>query len=114
MNDTIEPRVALGVALLDKTLADWDERIDLEQLNLRDTCDCILGQEFYSHPDAEFDAFGNSPFDIGLRELFADERNPGRAAIAHGFDAADALSLTEYDELTAEWIRVIEARRSAS
>ena len=46
MSDTIKARVARGVALLDRTLADWGERIDLDRLNLASPCNCILGQEF--------------------------------------------------------------------
>lgn len=54
-------------------------------------------------------AFGS--YDKGLRHLF-DPMLPGSPqiddlAIWHGFDAV----ADEYDELTAEWVRVIKAER---
>ena len=122
MTDSIETRVARGVALLDRTLADWDERIDLERLNLENTCDCILGQEFARHPDvdlAEHDGwFEVTPFDIGVRELFSEQyfADPELAARAHGFNAIGKPGHTvkEFQALTAEWRRVVLARRGGA
>jgi hypothetical protein len=113
---TIPERVARGAALLDKTLADWDERIDLDQLNLASECNCILGQEFTGHPRVDpYDSWDRTPFAIGMNELFANEEKRDLAAIGHGFDSriGDGAE-TEYAALTAEWRRVILARRAGS
>jgi hypothetical protein len=123
MTDTIETRVAQGVALLDEKLPGWDERIDLDNLELDNTCNCILGQEFCHHPDVDMEDDGNdegwpaaSPFDIGVRELFDAVRftNPEHAARSHGFDASSPSMPGEFDTLTAEWKRVILARRAVT
>lgn len=116
MPEPITERVAQGAALLDEKLPGWHERIDVGRLDLGDTCDCILGQEFASHPDVDVDNdwSGTSPFDIGVRELFAAPwyASAGQAE-AHGFDAIGKLGrMAEVDALTAEWRRVILARRS--
>lgn len=107
--DTIAARVALGVALLDTTLADWDQRIDLDRLDLGSTCNCVLGQEFAGHPDAH----GGDclPYDVGLDALFPDARDINRAAREHGFDGDFGKP---HAELTAEWKRVILARRAVT
>ena len=106
MTDSIETRVARGVALLDKTLADWDERIDLDRLDLRSTCNCVLGQEFANHPDVR--GGDCQSYDVGLEALLGDERDINRAAREHGFDSGYGAS---HAPLTAEWKRVIAARR---
>lgn len=113
---SIPERVAKGVALLDKTLAGWDGRIDLDRLDLSSTCDCILGQEFEAHSDVDMDDdwSGSSPFDVGVRELFTrwfvDAEQEARL---HGFNAIGSTA-EEFDALEAEWRRVILARRGGA
>lgn len=104
--ETIRTRVARGAALLDKTLADWDERIDLDRLDLESPCNCILGQEFTGHPEANGREW--TAYEVGRDELFVNHDNPHRAAVEHGFDR-DVWD--SYGSLTAEWERVILARR---
>ena len=100
MTDTIEARVVRGAALLDETLPGWVERIDLDNLALDDECDCVLGQTW--------DGYSlSSPFDAHMNELGL----LGSEGIEHGFDVRDPR---EYEALTAEWKRLVEARRSAS
>jgi hypothetical protein len=123
MADTIETRVAQGVALLDEKLPGWVNRIDLDKLDLASTCDCILGQEFKGHPDVDMEDDGNdegwptaSPFDIGVRELFvaAQFTNPEHAARSHGFNASSPSLPGEFAALTAGWKRVVLARRAVT
>lgn len=99
MDDTIEARVTRGAQLLDERLPGWVDRIDLDRLNLASSCNCILGQKFGDYLD-------------GIDALFNCQNTD---AINHGFDAfedegADAEA-AEYEALTAEWRRVILARR---
>lgn len=98
MSDSVETRVARGAQLLDERLPGWVERIDLDRLNVVNACNCVLGQQF------ETDGFRYG-FDIGLDKLFAGDR---RNAARHGF----LVDRSEWDELTAEWRRVIRGRRT--
>lgn len=107
MSDTIETRVARGVALLDEKLPGWVDRIDLEKLDLSSACDCILGQEFDGKAIWP-DLLG---YDIGLSELFA---NVEKDAARHGFTAGAWAAAEAWDELEGEWRRVILARRGGA
>lgn len=98
---TIPQRVAKGAALMDKEMPGWDRRIDLDVLDLQNSCDCILGQEFRPFDDPNI--FG---YDIGRDELFGDD---DEATAAHGFTLLNPAE--SFDALTAEWKRVILARR---
>jgi len=103
--DTSETRVARGAALLDEKLPGWDRRIDLDNLHLGSKCDCVLGQEFAN------DALGPLRFgyDVGLVELFnGDEAEATRC----GFLAERSDDGVEL--LTAEWKRLILARRGGA
>lgn len=110
MSDSIEIRVARGVALLDRTLADWDERIDLDRLDLESTCGCILGQEFADYAD-DFDNEDWTPYDAAISELPIDGYGD---AWRYGFDRHRNEGGNEYADLTAEWKRVILARRGGA
>lgn len=102
MNDTIETRVARGVALLDERLPGWVERIDLYKLDLASGCRCILGQEFRGHVSES--SYSNG-YLIGLDELFNDDDDE---AARHGF----TVEVGEpFAALEVEWRRVILARR---
>jgi hypothetical protein len=39
-----EKQVAKGAAWLDQAYPEWEDRIDLGQLDMGNTCSCILGQ----------------------------------------------------------------------
>lgn len=43
---TIKERVERGAALLDVEEKGWEQKIDLDSLNLQDPCRCVLGQLF--------------------------------------------------------------------
>ena len=105
MTDTIQARVACGVALLDEKLPGWVERIDLDTLNLASPCRCILGQTWDLPVGVDYTAFA----------LHADALDiDGDEEVAYGFNAGGEDWFEdegEYDALTAEWKRVILARR---
>lgn len=112
MSDTIPTRVARGVALLDEKLPGWHLRIDVARLNLCSACNCILGQEFATHEDVDGPAW--TGFDVGVREVLNGDVHQ---ASEYGFDA-DGFSLEgegrDFVALTAEWRRVILARRGGA
>jgi hypothetical protein len=94
---TVAERVARGAALLDEKLPGWDQRIDAVSLDI-DLCEsCVLGQLF-----AVDDHYG---YLTGLRSLGV--HHPA-SELDYGFDG----SWDEIDDLTAEWKRVINGRRS--
>lgn len=87
---TIAERVAAGAAWLDAEQPGWVDRIDLDRLNLASSCRCILGQLF------------NDYFKVGL--------HPNRKE-AMGFQVITGDPYTEYEQLEAAWIALIEDRR---
>jgi hypothetical protein len=96
----IAERVARGAALLDKQDPGWWQRIDLSTLDLKDVCNCVLGQ------------LGDTSdyFDI-CKSLDLRPHGTGeRGAVALGFNA---VPLDEYDPLTAAWRELIESRRAS-
>lgn len=110
MTDSIETRVARGAALLDNTLAGWDERIDLDKLDLASPCNCILGQEFAGYAD-DFNDDGWTPYDAAMIELPMDGYDD---AYHYGFDKLYGETTAAFRDLTAEWKRVILARRGGA
>jgi hypothetical protein len=119
--------VARGVAFLDSVLLEtWDERIKLYSLNMSSSCECVCGFVFNDEAeqvgyDSGYDyallAYGKN-FNVVILEEFQTSpvtRKVGRRyawAAYHGFDAPRAYGAT-YDDLHAEWKRVIIERRSA-
>jgi hypothetical protein len=93
--DTIAARVAAGAAWLDKETPDWWHFIDLGKLQIDDCEQCVLGQLRCG---------------LSLDDLNFDP--------ALGFDASDGRKpseiVAEFRKLTAEWKRVIEARRAGA
>jgi hypothetical protein len=98
---TVAERVARGAALLDETVPGWDQRIDLDLLDV-DCCErCILGQLFASQATAwpVSRGFGAGTVALGIDDTEIEEL---------GFDDT---SMT-VAEVTAEWRRVITGRRA--
>lgn len=121
--DTIPARVARGAALLDEKLPGWVERIDLGELDLANCFGCVLGQTFYNEWDeAHLDIRGGiTPYDFGAAELFGFEATSAAALLArepgvYGFTGIpeEADKEATFDALTAEWKRLILARRAGS
>jgi hypothetical protein len=109
MNATIRDRVARGAALLDEKRPGWDARVDLAVLDLGDCRRCVVGQLFgpeYEHEhERDWGVYGWGLDMLGLNAARFEE-------YAHGFDIED-FGGREFAALTAEWRRVIAARRLA-
>jgi hypothetical protein len=104
-SELISARVANGAALLDEKEPGWYSQIDTDVLDLEHPCGCVLGQTWdgYAEP-------WESPYEAHLEKLFTGRGGRGEWSAAYGF----SLLYTEggaFDALTAEWRRVILARR---
>lgn len=121
----VTERVAAGAAFLDENDPQWwredvDRAIDLEALDLGDDRMCVLGQRCplevltayhgtgenawaVLERDSAYFAYGYQLCGAGTLLTWAHER---------GFTAL--LGLDEFEELTAEWARVIRERRAAA
>ncbi len=87
----IAARVAAGAQWLDDNVPGWVDLIDLDRLDLRSTCRCVLGQLFDDYDFAPRDA----------RWYSGD----------YGFDAVGDHLTAEYVALTDAWTRLITTRR---
>ncbi len=88
-------RVARGAALLDEMVPGWDQRIDLDYLQMEDGRECVLGQTFDS-----------SLFALELMGIDDPE--------AYGFDLAEGEDETLWPTVNAMWRALIVSRRPAS
>lgn len=98
-------RIAKGIALLDKEVPGWCERVDIKVLDLGSPFKCVLGQVFQEEAmesDEEEDGFGfgihffqlDKPTDYGF-----DKRSM--------FDGGVRVTHEEYPNLTADWRRAV-------
>ncbi len=119
---SIAERVALGAAFLDENDPQWwredvDRAIDLDALNLGLGGRCILGQRCPFEDAGKYTAFhafarvlSGVPLDL-YGDEDASENAIDRWAAPLGFQA-HTYGYVEYDELTAEWAKVIREYRS--
>jgi hypothetical protein len=107
---TYAGRVAAGVAVLDEQVPGWEQRINLQQLNLNHCNLCVLGQLYHDVTDPV--AYLGEARVLGILGRLGDLGFDMTDAEELRFDAGDG-SNPVYEGLTAEWVRVIEARRSA-
>jgi hypothetical protein len=111
-DETIQARVARGVALLDEKQPGWDALVDPRHLNIEDCGDCVLGQVYRNKGDGSLTAFEAGAVDlIGMDDYHFWNNAP--ALVAHGFSAG-AGENDAFDDLTDEWTRVIEGRWAAT
>jgi hypothetical protein len=114
MSATVAERVAAGVAYLDEHDPKWwQERgpnsISLSQLDLGNASKCVLGQRC---PVDRWLRSGSTRFDAQLRYITRGHgvwSELSEWAASHGFMASPQKP--GYYQLTAEWKRVIRARR---
>jgi hypothetical protein len=100
----IAERVAAGAALLDEKRPGWWRQVDLAVLDLEDCRLCVIGQLF--GPEWEY---SRGSYGAGLAALGLDA---GRyEEFAYGFDIEN---FREFADLTAEWRRLVAARRLAA
>lgn len=99
---TPKGRVASGARWLDQYIPDWYERARINNLNMADTCRCVLGQVFEAKAREESLTSG---FGFGSRVV---EAETNVAACELGFDIyADET----YHELAELWTTEIEKRK---
>lgn len=91
--------VERGAALLDERLPGWEDKIDLERLDLASTCNCVLGQLHRKRGRP-----GHRNYYAGLNELGIT--TPSR----YGFSV---WSGGRFESLTEAWRRLITRRRIA-
>jgi len=101
----IAERVERGAALLDGQHPGWYRRIDLARLDLKDGCNCVVGQ------------LGQVSRDDGeryLEEVAALGISDVKGEVAHGFEAEwPARIRDDYEPLTQAWRELITARLAA-
>jgi len=113
---SIQERVQAGVEWLNEQdddihiMSPWYDRIDLERLEIRSECNCVLGilaRDIVNDPEANF-------FDICSR--YGETLLSPESAVALGFDLELYVSSRngQWDALEAEWRRVIEGLREGN
>lgn len=123
---TVTERVAAGAAFLDKRDPGWwvpgtERAIDLGTLSIASASQCVLGQRcpletlaaFFNTTMSNLNSWDDDWRYTAQAEAISGLRHAGGLlgwAVAHGF-SYDHTDRT--DALTAEWKRVITARRSA-
>ncbi len=103
---TVAERVGRGAALLDEKMPGWDKLINLDELWQRSACECVLGQLWAEDAGAQERNGGYWP----ALEQLGMPAYPTRIPTEYGFAAESA---DDYDELDAEWQKLILSRRSA-
>ena len=123
---TVTERVAAGAAFLDEHDPQWwradvERAIDLADFDLESTSSCVLGQRcpLELHFNAAEWMSRYDTFAIKLSGIVAFDRSDLSGwAVPLGFQAGTYDDsddyYDEYDELTAEWKRIITGRRAAS
>lgn len=95
--DEVAERVTRGAEWLDANVPGWVERVDVETLDLQSPCRCVLGQLYEDFDAAPVEVRGEEGFILGFDSDF------------------DVWYIEQYfGDLTAEWRRLILARRGAS
>lgn len=123
--------VKRGARWLDKHIGpDWDDKIDIESLDLESTKSCILGQVFMDQVrEAGGASWHNNGYSIGRDRLpkynSEAQSTDGSAEVRHGFDIAydgkderlrDEYSISTaraYEFLAVDWVWEIQQRRKA-
>lgn len=113
----ITERVERGAALLDDKRPGWWQQIDLDTLDVRAKCDCVLGQVAAAPGDFRYDRYVH-----GLDIVRLD----GWQAPHYGFDYDVRINeeacceeneraiIAAYAALTQAWRDLILARRAAA
>jgi hypothetical protein len=104
---TVAQRVAAGAAWLDEHEPGWDQHIDLDRLDLSYGCNCILGQ--LESPNLLL-AHQTEAYWVGRSRRGLSRERAAELGFATG--DYDRLDVGAYAALTAEWRRVLTARRA--
>lgn len=101
--DLVE-HVELGATWLDGAHPGWRELVDVDRLDLGDSCDCVLGQTLQADDPDEFYFAVAVHADASSWEAYPGER----WAIAHGFDSGWGITPGGNRALHAEWLRQLQ------
>lgn len=99
--ETADRGVAAGAALLDERIPQWWQRIDVGQLDLADSCRCVLGQLYPVMLPAELS------YDRGRVALDLTPETAQQMGFNIGDDTEDEPSFADLDEA---WLRVVKQR----
>jgi hypothetical protein len=100
---TVAQRVEAGAAWLDEHKPGWWQTIDLDTLDIRSDCNCVLGQTYGNYCDAPLGSrYHRNKYLGDVRGFNSDEST-------HSDDDAE---LADYAALTAAWRALVEERRS--
>lgn len=113
-----------GAALLDEHVPGWYDKIDIEQLEMSECANCVLGQVFADQvPEKELSQidYGLWGYEIGLEQLgLTDDEEDDNSDVRHGFDRFrgtetwDEDYMKDYDLLKQYWVEAVESRRVAA
>lgn len=93
-------QIEAGAKLLDEKRPEWVDLIDLSDLDLGDTCNCVIGQVFFE-----------KTYISALMDLFGEEDELKANDLSHDYGfATRSLQGFSYETLTQEWIEYIEGR----
>lgn len=104
-NMSFKKQIEAGAKLLDKKIGPaWIEIIDLDRLDLSDSCNCVVGQACpdKGYVESLIDLFGEDSEEDGEDHLF-------NKSDSHGFATEN---YAEYPDLTLEWKAYIQERRT--
>lgn len=90
--DGFKKEVAAGIALLDKEIPEWRDRINWDSLDMHSCTSCILGQVF-------------NDYSVGIKYFMRKITDWLTLTYDCGFGIFDFdPSLEEWDKLTKAWI----------
>jgi hypothetical protein len=104
---TVAERVAAGAAWLDEHEPGWETLMNVLDLDMSVGCRCVLGQLYAA-------AAEDSNWEDGFSHGVAAHDISSDQCIALGFDTHPLGPVNEFAALTAEWRRVITARRAVT
>lgn len=98
--------VERGAAFLDEKLPGWEDKIDVERLNLESTCGCVVGQLHGGLRGRwRSNAYWRGMDELGLNADSSEAAKYGFVTRGSGAD--------HWENLTDAWRRLIERRRKA-
>lgn len=111
MNDTTE-RIEAGAAWLDRTDPTWIDRVDLDRLNLADSCGCVMGQIVSRYDASYFTVVAGENYPVPHLKAQAP-RGTKRFVMSHAQAVARGFHISGTNENGMEWIRLTTAWRKA-
>jgi hypothetical protein len=107
---TITDRVSAGAAWLDEHRPDWWQRIDLDTLDLREPCYCVLGQEYAAEVDLDGHGLCCNGYQLAVARM--DDHHPAELGFSADLHLAESVEF--WDQLADAWRELILARRAGT